>query len=100
MRSPDVADANIVIHHSLDIVLEVAPKQTHQKADFGAWPAEIVFEREGIQRKPGKTDPRSCFGHELNALGSLLVAKKSLQRTDSGPAAVAIHDDRYVLREP
>ena len=95
--APDVADADVVVHHALHVVLEVGLQQAHQEIDLGARTAKVVFQRERVERQPGQADARSGFGNELDALGSLLMAEKALERTMSGPAAVAVHDDGHVL---
>ena len=97
MRAADVADADIVIHHALQVALKIAPEQAHKKGHFGARPAKVVFERKGVQREPGKTDPGGCLSHQLNAFGALLVSQEALQRSRTGPAAVSIHDDGHVF---
>jgi hypothetical protein len=52
MGAADVRDAHIVVVHAFDVVDQVGAQQTHEKVDFGFGPAQIVFEREGVKRKP------------------------------------------------
>ena len=100
MRSADVADADVVIHHALQIALEIAFEQAHEEVDFGAGAAQVVFERKGIKREPGQADAGCCFGDELDALGALLMAEEAFQRAMAGPTAVPVHDDGHVFGEP
>ena len=99
MDAPDVAHADVVVHHALQVALQVAAQQAHEKVDLGARPAQVVFKRKRVERQPGQTDPRGCLGNQLHAFGTLLVAEEALQRAMAGPAAVAVHDDGHVLRQ-
>ncbi len=98
VRAPDVAHAHIVVHHALQIALQVALEQAHQEVDLGARPAQTVFERKRVERQPRQSDARGGFRHQLHALGALLMAQEPLQRAPAGPSPVAIHDDGHMLR--
>src|ERR1035438_2071015 len=56
----DVADANVVIHHALQVGLKVALEQAHEEADLGARSAQIVFQRKGVEREPRQADARGA----------------------------------------
>ena len=75
----DVADADVVVHHALDVVFQVAPEQAHEEVDFGAGAAEAVLQREGVESEPRQADAGGGFRDELHALGALLVAQESLE---------------------
>jgi hypothetical protein len=79
------------------VALQVGLQQAHQEADLGAGPAQIVFERKGVEREPGQADAGGGLRDQLHALGALLVAQKALERAAAGPAAVAVHDDGHML---
>jgi hypothetical protein len=97
--APDVADADVVVHHALQVALQVAPEQAHEEADLGAGAAKIVFQRKSIEGEPGQADARGRLSNQLDALGALLMAEEPLQRAMAGPASVSIHDDGHVLRQ-
>ncbi len=82
------------------LLFEIDLEQTHQEVDLGFGAAEIVFEGERVECQPRQADARGGLSNKLHALGALLVAKEALERTASGPAAIAIHDDGHVLRNP
>ena len=93
----DVGHADVVVVHALDVADEVALEQLHQEADLGLGAAQIVFEREGVEGEAGKIDARGGLDDVLHGLGALLMAEEALERALAGPAAVAVHDDGYVL---
>src|ERR1035438_6746564 len=93
----DVADANVVIHHALQVGLKVALEQAHEEADLGARSAQIVFQRKGVEREPRQADARGGLSNQLHALGALLVAEEALERALASPASIAVHDDGHVL---
>ena len=99
VRAPDVPHAHVVVHHALQIALQIGLQQAHQEADFGARPAQIVLERKCVERQPRQTDARSRLCDQLHAFGALLVAQEPLQRTPARPAPVAVHDDGHMLRQ-
>ena len=100
MGAADIADTHVVVHHALQVALEVGLEQAHEEADLGAGTAQIVFQGEGVKSEPGQADARGGFGDQLHAFGALLVAEEALERSLSGPAAVAVHDDGHVLGQP
>jgi hypothetical protein len=42
--APDVADADVVVHHALHVVLKVGPEQAHEEGDLGPGSAQIIFQ--------------------------------------------------------
>ncbi len=93
----DVGHADVVVVHALDVADEVALEELHEEADLGFGAAQVVFEREGVEREPGQVDAGGRFNDVLDGLGALLVAEKALECTFAGPAAIAVHDDGDVL---
>ncbi len=93
----DVGHADIVVVHPLDVGDQKAAQQLHQEVNFVPGAAQIVLQREGVERNPGKIDARGGLHHELDALGALLVAEEALQGSPAGPAAIAVHNDGDVL---
>jgi len=93
----DVAHSDVVIEHALDVVLEVAAEQAHEEVDFGAGPAEFVFQGKCVESKPGKADAGGSLGDILHTLGALQVAEESLERAAARPAAITVHDDGNVI---
>ena len=94
----DVGHADIVVVHALDVADEVIAQQLHQEVDLGLGPAQVVFEREGVEGDEGQVDARGGLDDKLDGLGSLLVTEETLEGALPCPAAVAVHDDGYVLR--
>ena len=97
MDAPDVGHADVVVVHPLDVGDQVALEELHQEADLALGPAEVVLQREGVEREPWKVDARGGFDDILDTFGALLVAEEALESALAGPAAVAVHDDGYVL---
>jgi hypothetical protein len=95
----DVGHADVVVVHALNVGDEVALEQLHQEADLVLGAAQVVFEREGVEREPGQVDAAGGLDDVLHALCALLVAEEALERALAGPAAVAVHDDGDVLRD-
>ena len=93
----DVLDADVVVHHALEVGLKVGLEQAHEEVDLGAGAAEVVFQRKGVEGEPGQADARGGFGDQLHAVGALLVAQEALERAVAGPAAIAVHDDGHML---
>src|ERR1035437_789331 len=97
MGAPDVLHSHIVVHHALQVALKISPEQAHEKVDFRAGAAQVVFMRKRIKREPGKADTRRGLSYKLHGVGALLVAEEALQRAAPGPAAIAVHDDGHML---
>ena len=95
----DISDAHIVVVHALDVVDQVGAQQTHEEVDFGLGTAQIVLEREGVERQPRQVDARGRLDHVLDRLGALLMPEKAPEAALACPASVAVHDDGYVLRQ-
>ena len=94
----DVAHAHVVVVHALDVADEVALEQRHQEADFGLGAAQVIFQREGVERDPRQVDAGCGLDDVLDGFSALLVAEEALERALAGPAAVAVHDDGDVIR--
>ena len=95
--APDIADADVVVHHALHVGLKIGLEQAHEEVDLGAGAAQVVFQGKGVEREPGQADARGGLGDQLHAFGALLVAQEALERALAGPAAIAVHDDGDML---
>ena len=93
----DVGHADVVVVHAFDVADEVAFEELHEEADLGLGAAEVVFKREGVEGEPGKVDAGGGLDDELDGLGAFLVTEEALEGAFASPAAVAVHDDGYVL---
>jgi hypothetical protein len=97
VNAADVADANVALHHAVEVVFKITAQQAHEKVDLGTRTAEAVFQRKGVEGEPGEADLRGGFRNHADAVGALLVAEEALERAVSGPAAIAVHDDGHML---
>lgn len=74
MRAADVADADIVIHHALQVALKIAPEQAHKKGHFGARPAKDAIERmQNLENENNASAVTTAGGSE--ASGSPILSE-------------------------
>ena len=78
---------------------EVVAQQTPEGFDFGAGTLP-VFDREGVEGERLDAEARAGFDGGADGADAGFVASDARQTAASGPAAVAVHDDRDVRGEP
>ena len=74
-------------------------KQAHQKIDFRFGPPPI-FQGKRVQGQRRNVQPRAGFDHGARRLHPGAVAGHARQMPPLRPAAIAVHDDGDVLRQP
>src|SRR5712691_4391466 len=80
----------------VDLASDGLREQVHQGIDFIAGPRPVL-RREGIQRQDAYAAPIRGFRDAADGLDPSFVPHDPRQQAFTGPAAVAIHDDRDVL---
>ncbi len=97
--TPDDQHANVVSMDGGKFLAQIFAKQAHQKIDFrfGAAP---VFHGKSVESQGGNSEPRAGFNHRASRLNSRAMSGDARQVTALRPAAVSIHDDGNMLREP
>ena len=100
MLSSDVFQANVVLVQGGDFRLQIAAQQAHQEIDFAARTLLPVLFGKGIQRQPGNSDAGRSFDGGTYGCNSGAMSGHARQVPAARPAAVAVHDDGDVFREP
>ena len=95
----DDQHADIVSMDGGKFLAQIFAKQAHQKINFrfGAAP---VFHGKSVERQGGNSEPGARFNHRASRLDSRAVTGHARQMAPLRPAAVSIHDDGNMLREP
>ena len=91
--------ADVVALDERHFLADVFAEELHQKIgfDFGAAP---VFYGEGVEGERFDVEAGAGFDDDARGFGAVAVAGDARQVAALGPAAVAVHDDGDVLRQP
>ena len=91
------AHCNAALEHGLRRLLQIGAEQVHQRVDFVLRPLP-VFGRERIDGKILHADVLAVGRNRAEGLRADLVACLARQTALFRPPAVAVHDDRDMLR--
>jgi hypothetical protein len=93
----DEFQAHAIAMQIADFLPEGVEEQFHEQTDLVRRPAPVLAgERE--QREIGDGAPRAVLDHPANHLDAGSVARGTRQAARARPPAVAVHDDRDMLR--
>ena len=81
------------------LALQVLAQQPHQEVHFG-FRAAPVLEREGVEREARYFQPGARIYHLARGLHPGAVPCYARQVAALRPAAIAVHDDGEMLRQP
>jgi hypothetical protein len=92
-------EPDVVCEQRVELGAQVALQQPHQRSDFSGR-ALPVLHRKRIKRKNVDSEPGGGFDSVPHGVDAGAVALDARQVALRRPAAIAVHDDRDVRREP
>ena len=95
----DDVEADVVLEQRRELRAQIPLQQHHQRADFGGRPLPVL-DRERIERQHLEAEPRRGLDHVAHGVDAGAMAFDPRQVALARPAAVAVHDDGDVAREP
>src|SRR5207244_1210664 len=95
----DGREADVLLHDLGPLVAEVLAEQRHQEVELRLWPLQF-FDAEAVERELADAEPAALLDGRANALDAAAVALDARQAALPGPAAVAVHDNGDVPRQP
>src|SRR5579871_4171261 len=95
----DREQADVMLHHLAELALQVAAQQRHEAVDL-ARRAVPVLAREREQREVLDAQPPARLHHRAHRLLAGTVPVEARKAALLRPAAVAVHDDGDVARQP
>ena len=99
LGAADHVEADVVAQQRRELEAEVALEQHHQRADFSGR-ALPVLDRERVERQHLEAEPRRGFDDVADRVDAGAMPFDARQVPLAGPAAVAVHDDGDVPRQP
>ena len=97
LQVADEAQADAVLVQLVDFVVERLEEAAHQHRDLFLRPLPVLA-REREQRQHLDAAARAVLDDLLDGAHAHAMTGRTRQRARSGPAAVAVHDDRDVAR--
>src|SRR5207253_2393828 len=97
--TPNVLQPDVVLVERRHFLLQVAAEQGHQEVNFTARTLPVFF-REGVQREGRDVNACCRFDGRTYSRDAGTMSSDTRQVTAPRPAAIAVHDDSDVFREP
>ena len=95
----DDAEPDVVGEQRIQLRAQIPLQQPHERADLGRR-ALPVLDRERVKRQHLETETRGGLDRVADRIDPGAMALDARQVTLRGPAAVAVHDDGDVRRQP
>ena len=96
---PDDTEPDVVLEEQLELAAQIVLQQPHERGDLGVR-ALPVLDRERVQREHGNPEARRGLDRGSYGLRAGTVPFDTWKMPGRRPAAVAVHDDRDVARQP